>query len=120
MEVSKLILACTCGLPPVAGFVATTMAFARAYGSLSVTNPDRVMYGLMEAHFGFHLLSGIIFGAWMFGANVWVTRELRKQAGGFCMKCGYNLTGNESGICSECGTPIKMVPTAGTNRQAEP
>ena len=25
---------------------------------------------------------------------------------GHCTTCGYNLTGNESGICSECGTPI--------------
>ena len=25
---------------------------------------------------------------------------------GNCQNCGYNLTGNISGICSECGTPI--------------
>ena len=24
-----------------------------------------------------------------------------------CQKCGYNLTGNVSGICPECGTPIE-------------
>ena len=23
-----------------------------------------------------------------------------------CLECGYNLTGNTSGICPECGTPI--------------
>ena len=23
-----------------------------------------------------------------------------------CLKCGYNLTGNESGTCPECGKPI--------------
>ena len=26
---------------------------------------------------------------------------------GHCQKCGYNLTGNMSGICPECGTPCK-------------
>jgi hypothetical protein len=26
---------------------------------------------------------------------------------GFCRACGYNLTGNVSGRCPECGTPIK-------------
>ncbi len=26
---------------------------------------------------------------------------------GHCQKCGYNLTGNVSGICSECGTPCE-------------
>jgi hypothetical protein len=25
---------------------------------------------------------------------------------GFCQKCGYNLTGNVSGQCPECGTAI--------------
>jgi len=25
---------------------------------------------------------------------------------GHCQTCGYNLTGNVSGVCSECGTPI--------------
>jgi len=25
---------------------------------------------------------------------------------GFCPTCGYNLTGNISGICPECGTPV--------------
>jgi len=25
---------------------------------------------------------------------------------GLCEKCDYDLTGNESGICPECGTPI--------------
>lgn len=25
---------------------------------------------------------------------------------GACQKCGYSLTGNTSGICPECGTPI--------------
>jgi hypothetical protein len=24
-----------------------------------------------------------------------------------CVKCSYNLTGNESGVCPECGTPAK-------------
>jgi len=26
---------------------------------------------------------------------------------GRCHECGYNLTGNTSGVCSECGTEIK-------------
>ena len=29
---------------------------------------------------------------------------------GFCQQCGYNLTGNTSGICSECGTEINEYP----------
>lgn len=28
------------------------------------------------------------------------------RLGSGCWKCGYNLTGNVSGVCPECGTPI--------------
>lgn len=31
-------------------------------------------------------------------------RRLRRKQGG-CPACGYNLTGNTSGVCPECGTP---------------
>ncbi len=34
------------------------------------------------------------------------------QRGLLCMNCGYNLTGNTSGRCPECGTPIPEIPTA--------
>jgi hypothetical protein len=30
----------------------------------------------------------------------------RRAPSGHCQTCGYNLTGNVSGICPECGTPI--------------
>ena len=38
-----------------------------------------------------------------------VLRQLRRQRylPGFCRNCQYNLTGNVSGICPECGMPIK-------------
>lgn len=39
----------------------------------------------------------------IFVARKWI-RDLPQP--GHCMKCGYNLMGNVSGICSECGTSI--------------
>jgi hypothetical protein len=33
-------------------------------------------------------------------------RTRRKPPPGHCQTCGYNLTGNKSGKCSECGKPI--------------
>ncbi len=30
-----------------------------------------------------------------------------RHASGHCRKCGYNLTGNVSGVCPECGTKIE-------------
>lgn len=31
-------------------------------------------------------------------------RRFRRRRRGLCVKCGYNLIGNTSGICPECGT----------------
>jgi hypothetical protein len=32
----------------------------------------------------------------------------RKPGPGYCPTCGYNLTGNVSGVCPECGTEVKQ------------
>lgn len=39
----------------------------------------------------------------------WFYRRCRRvqQSAGFC-PCGYNLTGNESGKCPECGIPVEQ------------
>jgi len=36
-----------------------------------------------------------------------IAKKLRRRIG-CCKKCGYNLTGNTTGVCSECGTPIPI------------
>ena len=36
-------------------------------------------------------------------------RQARLAAGG-CIACGYNLTGNTSGVCPECGMPVAQAP----------
>lgn len=36
--------------------------------------------------------------------------EQDRLAKRLCAPCGYDLTGNESGICPECGTPIQRTP----------
>jgi hypothetical protein len=36
-------------------------------------------------------------------------RRLRKRIPGTCTRCGYNLTGNTSGICPECGTTVREI-----------
>ncbi len=47
-----------------------------------------------------------------FGAAIWLTRrdirrrlraQLAKKGIPICIQCGYDLTGNESGTCPECG-----------------
>ncbi len=34
-------------------------------------------------------------------------RRYRRRRNGLCVKCGYNLTGNVTGVCPECGTEIE-------------
>jgi hypothetical protein len=47
------------------------------------------------------------FGITLFAAipTVWFWRKRKGKRGG-CLNCGYNLTGNVSGVCPECGTPV--------------
>ena len=42
-------------------------------------------------------------------------RHRRRRRKGLCLKCGYNLTGNISGVCPECGTAVQA-----TGRGASP
>ena len=34
-------------------------------------------------------------------------RRKHRRRKGLCVKCGYNLTGNTTGICSECGNRLE-------------
>ena len=34
-------------------------------------------------------------------------QRYRRRRKGRCLKCGYDLTGNISGVCPECGTEVK-------------
>ncbi len=58
-------------------------------------------------HVGFHILIPGSVAALFFvmGVRRWRRHERRLRTGE-CIGCGYNLTGNESGICSECGRGI--------------
>jgi hypothetical protein len=41
---------------------------------------------------------------------MWLVYQIWKPGGnrpGFCTSCSYNLTGNVSGVCPECGTVIE-------------
>jgi rubrerythrin len=37
----------------------------------------------------------------------------RRIPPGHCQRCGYNLTGNVSGVCPECGTQTRGLETDG-------
>jgi hypothetical protein len=47
-------------------------------------------------------------------ATAWFWYQARSRVeGGHCRCCGYNLTGNISGICPACGTPAGSTESRG-------
>ena len=36
-------------------------------------------------------------------------RRYHRRKRGLCVRCGYNLTGNVSGVCPECGTRVEKL-----------
>jgi hypothetical protein len=44
-------------------------------------------------------------GLWCLAWGARRVRRRRLARGNRCTRCGYDLTGNESGVCPECGTP---------------
>jgi hypothetical protein len=48
------------------------------------------------------------------GALSWLAWRAHRNAtrAGLCRKCGYNLTGNTSAACPECGTPTSAFVTS--------
>lgn len=49
------------------------------------------------------LALGCALGIWL---CVWRIRRAKRVPPGPCHKCGYDLTGNVSGRCPECGIPV--------------
>jgi hypothetical protein len=57
---------------------------------------------LLIATVSFHVTGDL--RAWI---PIWRAKRFRREAEGpCCTKCGYNLTGNASGVCPECGTRV--------------
>lgn len=52
---------------------------------------------------------------WLIALVLWLTNygiavRRKPQDGSSCVECGYDLKGNVSGKCPECGTPIASIP----------
>ena len=46
------------------------------------------------------------YPAFTFARGLIRRRRRRRDRRGLCLKCGYDLTGNVSGVCPECGTLV--------------
>ena len=64
---------------------------------------DLYGYGVAVPDWFLMLMTALLPIRWIITARK--LRRLRKL-GYFCRHCGYNLTGNVSGICPECGKQV--------------
>jgi hypothetical protein len=56
------------------------------------------------------VLGSVIFGPWIVATrqiHMWLARKhIATELPGHCSRCGYDLTGNVSGNCPECGAAL--------------
>ena len=78
----------------VASYV--SLALAAGFGLAVAPGLSPTQYGAMA--FVWVLITALVL--WRLH---WIRRNTHPP--GHCSRCGYNLTGNASGTCPECGTP---------------
>ena len=74
--------------------VVSSPTHASGAALLAVFLTNLVVYGLLGA--------GIV---WVVG-SLWMVIRVRRPSPSHCRKCRYDLTGNTSGRCPECGQEI--------------
>lgn len=52
------------------------------------------------------LIAGLASYPVLVGVRTVARRRRYRKMHGLCVECSYDLTGNECGVCPECGTPI--------------
>ena len=88
---------------------ASTACYTVAVGLINAFIP---IWALMDTWLS---VATMIVGPFVVGTVVAIVhwkRDLKRdrQEHGMCGDCGYNLTGNESGVCPECGGTIVEKP----------
>ena len=94
-------------------FLVWATLFVIHLGGLSLLFPVVLVLepsGGAVLEFAAGLLLILIVGTPVVGL-LWCEKYLESDevplVGGFCRTCGYDLNGNVSGVCPECGTKVK-------------
>ncbi len=79
------------------------LGFQASHQSLPGDFPDSERWTAVGGPFWFVLLLTVPVPYLWWRA---LRRKARRRSCGLCAACGYNLTGNTSGACPECGTAV--------------
>ena len=85
---------------------------------MAALNPMGPIAGWTAIAFAILLLMSFLFSIWLYRI-VYLHLRWNPPTLGHCPTCNYNLTGNQSGRCPECGHPCKTAsptPSADRNR----
>ncbi len=75
--------------------------------SLWVSSTQQGPYRTTWIVFPFWLLTGLLMFCGAYPVIRGPVRQLWRRWRGHCIDCGYDLTGNRSGRCPECGTRLR-------------
>lgn len=101
----RAVMACVCAVTLVGGAAVAAweiVAYIRIWWP--VVGLDPVALSGLAIGVALPLLSSAIGAAGLVFLSARIDRALRPEP--HCRKCGYNLTGNVSGACPECGQAI--------------
>ena len=101
-----------CGEPsaPPGAFVAALLPRGFAHATSRSYPPNHLSRPVYVPHSRVLLLASSVVApvSLVLGLGPWFVRWMRERwltPPGHCPKCGYNLEGNVTGVCPECGTP---------------
>ncbi len=107
--------------PVVASFIAAIIALMPlSYpilmlswaGVIAIVYPiSKWVLGITQPQYGIVLMGTMLVSipfAYLVGKRIFLVCRWKTVVfdGRYCRHCRYDLTGNESGVCPECGTPI--------------
>jgi hypothetical protein len=95
-------------------YSAQTRSFGNAIDSPSTAT------GLTEDNTLFTMPDWLVFLVSAILPTWWLTRwtqRFRRRRQNHCSACSYDLTGNTSGTCPECGTPVPKEPAEKSPRR---
>jgi hypothetical protein len=93
-------------------YIKTTSVVLMLYYALAVLFAAPALRSgktMLEASSCYMTAAGYVLGVWLFvmGTSPYKPPRAYMVEPPLCDNCGYNLTGNESGVCPECGTKVE-------------